>query len=102
MYRIPLLILAMLICISCSNQVDTVPAESPTEPSVEQPADSKKQPPKLTINCSAPAQVQDKKKMEERLVKNGTITSEMSAEEREKIVSDYIKRKTKLYKDCIK
>jgi len=99
MYRIPLLISALLVCISCSSQVDTVPAD---EPSAEPPAESKKQPPKLTINCSAPAQVQDKSKIEAMLLKNGTITSDMSTEEKSKIVSDFIKRKTKLYKDCIK
>ncbi len=94
MVRTPILIIVTLFCISCSSQIDTHHDTVPVE--------SNKQLPKETINCSAPAQVQNRSKIEARLVKKGTITSDMSAEERKKIVSDYINRKTKPYKDCLK
>jgi len=94
MIRFPLLLFIALICISCSSQIDTNPDTVLAE--------SKKSIPEKTINCSAPAQVHDRSKIEAILEKKGTITSEMNSDERRKIVSEYIKRKTKPKKDCIK
>ena len=51
--------------------------------------------------CSAPPPIQDIWKLEPLLIEQGTITAEMSREQREQLIRDYIRKKNERFlKDC--
>lgn len=63
-------------------------------------ADNTKKGPKL--NCSAPPPVQDIWKLEPILIDKGLITENMSREQREAAIREYIRNKNAKYENCSK
>lgn len=54
------------------------------------------------LNCSAPAQVSDIWVLEPMLINQGKITPDMTQEQKEKIIRDYIRAKNEQYTQCKK
>jgi len=90
MYRFLLFASTMFICSSCANQDERSATHTEKKTENQQPI------------CGASPPVLDRSKIEKMLENNGTITAEMSTEERKRIVSDFIKRKINIHKDCKK
>lgn len=53
-------------------------------------------------NCSAPAQIPDIWVLEPMLVKQGKINSEMTKEQKEAVIREYIRAKNEQYTKCKK
>ncbi len=83
-----IVILTLIFCSAC------------VAPENEVATESSKTIDKSILTCSASPPVLDKGKIAKMLEKNGTITADMSEEQRMKVVNDFIKRKTKPRKEC--
>ncbi len=54
------------------------------------------------LNCSAPPPVNDIWKLEPMLLEKGLITEEMSKEQRESAIREYIRKKNAKFENCSK
>lgn len=57
-------------------------------------------PPTAAIKCSAPPPVRDIWALEPMLSKDGLITAEMSREQKEQVIREYIRQKSQTYLNC--
>ena len=90
MFRYLLTFVLLLFFTSCTNKSNTSIDDKPGNEL------------KPILNCSASPPILDRSKIAVMLTNNGTITSAMGEEEIDKIVSDFINRKNKAFKDCKK
>lgn len=79
------------------EQVDRADQQS-AELTAEQRANNKKR--KMT--CGSMPPIQDRSKLKANLVKNGVITPEMSQEEADEKVAEFIRKKQQAFKHCPK
>lgn len=57
---------------------------------------------KRIITCGAMPPIQDRSKLKSNLIKNGVITPEMSQEQADEKVAEFIRKKQQAFKNCSK
>ena len=57
---------------------------------------------KWIITCGAMPPIQDRSKLKSNLIKNGVITPEMSQEQADEEVAEFIRKKQQAFKNCSK
>ncbi|MBL4816984.1 MAG: hypothetical protein JKY74_16050, partial [Shewanella sp.] len=57
---------------------------------------------KWIITCGAMPPIQDRSKLKSNLIKNGVITPEMSQEQADEKVAEFIRKKQQAFKNCSK
>jgi len=84
--RLLLLAVATTLMAACASE----PAISATTSPVTSP----------TPKCSAPPPVRDIWKLEPMLTEQGLITTDMTGEQKERVIRDYIGKKNEFYLNC--
>ncbi|MBE8168413.1 MAG: hypothetical protein HAW66_08600 [Shewanella sp.] len=90
LFKIPVLVLLAFICISCSNGEISEQSEKKTT-SVK---------PVEQVVCRSSPPILNSEGIKRNLIKRGVITSDMSAAEAEKKVSEFINKKRSAFKNC--